>query len=72
MDQKYIDLNNSINEYLIAQMKIELEIEKKNPELARIMRRITSVNAEMLIKISGLDEELKKFWQEREVLAYGL
>jgi hypothetical protein len=68
MTPDQIQKNNEINIFLQKQGKLEAEMEKTNPQKARIMRRWTSVVAEMAILANGLDIALKNFWLERRAI----
>lgn len=64
-----ISANNRINEFLQNSLRLETQLEKKGEyELARTIRRSSSLVAEFCIKISGLDKAMKAFWDDKKAL----
>ena len=70
MSKQMIEANKRINEFLQDSLRIETELEARgNYELARTVRRTSSLVAEFCIKISGLDKVMKAFWDDKKQMA---
>ena len=73
MDIKKIELNNEINETLENAYALEIEmIKNKRYDLAKEIRRTTSVIVHRLIEVSGLQKNLTAFWNDKKALSQNI
>lgn len=59
-------INDLVNAFLQRQLVYEMKIEKTNPDLAKEMRRTTSVIAEFLLRSGGVYKFNRKLAKRKE------